>query len=291
MVAKMSVSMVLVLVLGMMAMPVTAGVLLSEDFATYPGGSGINDSTPGVNINGWADWTAPIMNDSSGAPGVSGTFSPVQGVNVDYIGALMPGLSTTPHPGFAGPLLGTEASAAPVSLSPTGVATLDFDWALATATAQSGGPAGVQLIDSATGKYVGWNTYSGSSWCDTSDAGSSGNYADPVGYFSAKQHVQLVVDFDGGTVASTTSSASVLYFGVGFPYPSGGGLSITSSPLALPAGFAPDTVLLWNGGYEMNVSQIYGPGYDNIVLDGVPEPATMSILAIGGLVGLLRKRK
>lgn len=113
MVAKMNVSIVLVLVLCVMVMPVTAGVLFAEDFMTYPGGSGINDSTPGVNVNGCADWTWPIMSDSSGTPGVSGTFNPAQGVNVDYIGALMPGLSTTPHPGFAGALLGTEASGAP----------------------------------------------------------------------------------------------------------------------------------------------------------------------------------
>ena len=269
MVGKKSLLIVLVLTLGVMAMPVVAAVVFSESFETYaPGETSIDD--PCANINNWADWTAPITNEGSATVGVSGTFTPAQGLSVDVILGLLPGFSTTTHPGFAGPILGTEASAAPLTIWDPNhdTATLDFDWALATASGQSGGPAGVQLVDSTDGKYVGWNTYSGGSWLDTSDAGSSGNYADPVGYFTDRQHVQLAIDFEARTITATTSSDTLLYFGDGFPYPDGGGSSITSAPLPLPTGFMPDTIVLWNGGYDMNVSQIYGPGFDNILLDG-----------------------
>ncbi len=34
-----------------------------------------------------------------------------------------------------------------------------------------------------------------------------------------------------------------------------------------------------------------GTGFDNIKVEGVPEPATMSLLAIGGLGVLLRRRR
>ncbi len=121
-----SVLVVLVLVLGMTAIPAAAEVVLSENFQTYGESTWIDDSN--CNLNGWADTTIPIVTEGTAGPGAAGTFDPCEGLKVTTInisGSTTKG--TTPHPDYANPKVGTEASTASIAtLLPTGTATLNM---------------------------------------------------------------------------------------------------------------------------------------------------------------------
>ena len=68
-----------------------------------------------------------------------------------------------------------------------------------------------------------------------------------------------------------------------------GGLGVVEGPLALPAGFVVDTVML-GGIWAFDEGDPFNSAMDDVAFATVPEPITMSLLAFGGLLAIRRRR-
>lgn len=69
----------------------------------------------------------------------------------------------------------------------------------------------------------------------------------------------------------------------------GGTLAVVDGPKALPSGFVLDTISI-GGIYCFDEGDYVTSAMDDVSLTTVPEPVTMSLLAIGGLLAIRRRR-
>jgi len=175
-----------------------------------------------------------------------------------------------------------EASAAPLALDATGTATLDFDWAYGVESSASHGSSGFAVVDSVAGTSVSWFQSQRISYLETSDGASSFNWGVIPDNTRVDRQTTLNFDFDAGTVSAAASGPSYDGF-----------FGLFSNTLSLPATFDPDTLVLFNVGFGENAGAFTsGPGYDNIVVNSsIPEPASLALLAMGGLLLTLRRKR
>jgi hypothetical protein len=237
-------------VASMVTTPALATLLFSEDFETYVHGNELN-AGGGANVNGWTPWTTRLR--YNGAFGLK-TPMPVRAVRVENVIALN---DLTTFPFVSGASSGTSASATPVVVPLSGITTLDLDFNLMTADGRSGGATGITFKDTMTGKYVNWLYTAAASGLEATDAAIVW-FADAGTYQTGQQHLTLSMNFNTDTFTATVSSSEVTY---------GGNPSSTSSTLALPLGFDPDRLILWNAGLDENPTLIFGPRLDNLSMN------------------------
>ncbi len=277
---------------AVMASPASAAVVFSEDFQSYGDGASI---TSGTNPNGWSLSATPITTANTNAfDGSTYTFTPSAAQTI-FASAPLDDRNTFPNvdTSFVDRNV-PEASGAPLSLVNTGIATLSYDFAMASAgSSTSSGPSGILLRDTSTGKNL--LVYSASSlfWINVGDAAGIDSavldfFADSVPALNLdRQNMTLTMNFDTGIAFATVSSATVTY--------NPGGLSTFVGPnVVMPAGFAPDEIVIFNGGPGL-VGNFFnrGPKFDNIVVEGtaIPEPTSLALVAMGGLLIALRRKR
>jgi hypothetical protein len=236
-------------------------VIFSEDFETYSD-AGFLDDDP--NPNGWAYSGGSVY---VGIPwSLDYTFTPNSTARTYLDGSNMVWEKKDGN---------TRSAIAALPAKNSGQLTLTYDmWYLVNDPKH----AGIRIQDSTTGGYMNIFAAYGGCILDTSTDESSW-FGDPGDYVYDVQSFTVTLDLDAGTVSAVVTCANPIY---------GGNTSSSSGTLNLPSGFVADRILLWNsngGGWS---DSCIG---DNIVVDYVPEPATMGLLMAGGLGMLLRKRR
>jgi len=271
-----------------LASPASAGVVFSENFETYTVGNTL-DVGGGANVNGWAFSATPITVGKLAA-WPSGVYNVVPNaiMKVDNTASL-DNVTSFPNPASLAGV--NHSAAASLALPNSGVATLDYDLQWADTTSKSNGPTGLLIRDTTLGKDINIWSSGGSHWITVGDATSVDSWSSrgfgDVGAnpkTTGKQHMTVTFDFDSGangTFAATVSSDTQLY-----------GTATTSATQNLPAGFAPDEIVLWNGA-GVHANFVWGSAFDNIVIDStaIPEPASLALFAMGGLLLVSRRRR
>ena len=257
----------LMVICGMvLATSLQGAVILSEDFESYATPTTLDS---GANPNGWAFYSSQMVHDLRWGS----FYAPI------YYPPFSPASTSQVQDGISSKEMGSTDStnraayiASPVRFS-SGQLTVTFDLRIPGDAPQ---PTGIRIADSVGGGSVDLACFYGPWDLVTPDAVRG--FGDPGNYPRDWQHATMTIDLNTQTVTAGITCANAIW---------GGSTSVSSTSLALPAGFAADTVILWS--QQVSSSYAYSCRVDNLVVDYVPEPATMSLILMG-LAGVLRRR-
>ncbi len=257
----------LMVICGMvLATSLQGAVILSEDFESYATPTTLDS---GTNPNGWAYYSSQIVHDLRWGSAYGAYYPPFYPTSTSQV---RDGISSK-EMGSTDSLNRAASIASPVRFS-SGQLAVTYDLRV-----PADGPemTGVRIADSVGGGFVDLVYAYSCFFLITPDAasgfGDSGNYARDW------QYATMNIDLNTQTVTAGVTCANAIY---------SGSTAAASTSLALPTGFAADTVILWNQ-YISGQTYAYSCRVDNLVVDYVPEPATISLILLG-LAGLLRRR-